>query len=781
MVATTSLVLYAREGLPTKRRPRPLSLLVSWGSDKPAVLGPTERRPFAGGELRAACANNDDDAANLVECPSMDEKYWCERAHFTGPNSTFSKVGCKVACEDADLAWAMVCAWQAVAHLSEICDKGHFTPVSPQSLSANSPNDPDAPTTAVTSSGAVLYPCDTHAVCQSCFGGGAATAEGGEQCERVAAHYGGFGLIDDAELDGETGADAAFRVLFNLDEWCASLDPFKEMWEESAFGFVPALVESFEDGLFINRAEGAEYVQKWGTPGTEPVEEHVIRDVLHNRERFSKDAYSLWRYWLVRPDRHDGELHVHTTELSLQKALEENRVSEGAVIFVDFLYAMIDMQHFAGNGTLEDALGDPTLVASALRSPPCQARARYCQKVVNRECVYQFTDNLVLRSSTLRALLSYERPLTIVLAGDLSCRLAGDLPVTHHKLLIANDAAEAMVQEYNARRQDDRLPRAAWFPFGLEGVQVRADPTASPLDADSSGAAIRAQAPLPVAQRTYYITLSASLNRRKPSRNALLAWLDSGRGFYALEAHRRAAAPSLVNSFVFNDERPEPLYGRRWQFGADALDDGADLIRKSVFAVAPAGDFWTSGRILESMMLGAIPVVDATYASDDGLSAKNCDDPARFWRDGSPEFPHRAPVVFVQDWARLPDILDEFVANSTLEQLVHNLAAYVADLQDHLRSLPLNLRRRIDNDEAPPPTACAEHALDKDERERLIQAARDYYATDWYNYYADSAGMPGIGCSKFPEILVRWPESGAQCFSSDCTPPLVADFDCSLV
>ena len=45
--------------------------------------------------------------------------------------------------------------------------------------------------------------------------------------------------------------------------------------------------------------------------------------------------------------------------------------------------------------------------------------------------------------------------------------------------------------------------------------------------------------------------------------------------------------------------------------------------------------------MLGALRVGAIPVVDATYATDGGESAKGCDDPARFWRDGE-----KAPAVF---------------------------------------------------------------------------------------------------------------------------------------
>ena len=79
-----------------------------------------------------------------------------------------------------------------------------------------------------------------------------------------------------------------------------------------------------------------------------------------------------------------------------------------------------------------------------------------------------------------------------------------------------------------------------------------------------------------------------------------------------------------------------------------------DEISRSYFALAAAGDVWASGRVLEALTLNAVPVVDKTYATDGGRSAKGCADPASFWESG---LGVESPAVFVSDWAQLAPTL----------------------------------------------------------------------------------------------------------------------------
>jgi len=856
------------------------------------------RTYYRGDVVRAACPNNDDDQEFLPKCPAHDEASWCQKPEVTGPGTKFDSV-CRPACQDKDMAWAMVCAWQAVANLESVC-AGTFQP-SPPSRSRNAPNAAWLPRNGVTAEGGKLYGCDEHAVCSACFYGGQATSLGGEMCERVAAHYGAFGHLDERneQVSGYTGAEAAFAALSELDKWCASFDPAKELAQRRDFGFVPAWVGSFggDDG------ESGEYVQRWGHVGGERVEEHLVRDVDRHQERFAQDAYAYWRYVLQADSEYDLDssssvessssssathrsrrdedksakkkteqtrrldvtTHVHTSALSLEKALAAGRVAAGAILFVDVIYAMLDVQHFPGYGERNtfaaigwidddqdesDSSASEESYAASLRQG-CRtdtATARsYCKKRINKECVYQHAPDLLRRSTTLRAILSYEKPLTLVIGGDLACRLQ-DLPLTHHKLLFANDAG-ADVEAYNAKiaRAEMRaplmaslLPRASWFPFGLEGVRVLSDPTASALDADSSGARLDEWplAAADLASKRFFLTLSASLNRRKPSRSTLYDWLVTQGGYDTLEKARLTAATAtgrLPNSVEFTDNRPPyGKKGRKVKLGAAALDDAADMTRRSVFAVAPAGDFWTSGRVLETLMLGAVPVVDATYSTKDGaFSTKGCRDPAAFWRAGSPDFPRAAPFLFVERWRDLPALLEPFANDETLlAQRLSDLQDYRVALEQHLRTLPLSLKRHLDDDDpdsswqrgvrgwrewwhsqkhdatapqeddpAAPLRASSSSSFSVEpnvttrvystcettqwsfwERAGLLEDARAYYADpDWAANYADSPGAPGIGCTKYDEIRDMFPAVGAACYDAACAPSLVKDFSCHFV
>ncbi|KAH8048700.1 hypothetical protein JL722_12320 [Aureococcus anophagefferens] len=209
-------------------------------------------------------------------------------------------------------------------------------------------------------------------------------------------------------------------------------------------------------------------------------------------------------------------------------------------------------------------------------------------------CVYQYTPDIVKRSTLLRALFAYGKPLVLVLAGDSACRL--ELPATHHAVVLANGGA----------------PSAdLWFPEGLEGLEnPKTPPSGSPRRRERGEAHVgdarglgRAALPLRGDER----------QRRKPSRQALVTWLRSG-GASELEALATKAGLAVrFNSTVVDMPRTSPTARRsttqrsREDFSAGSAPgfagDGA-----SVFALAPAGDTWTSGRVLEALLTGAIPV-----------------------------------------------------------------------------------------------------------------------------------------------------------------------------
>jgi hypothetical protein len=93
--------------------------------------------------------------------PPDDFNAWCNHSSATGSGTTFSKY-CSKACDGtASGAYAMVCAWEAVARLPEVCTDT-FNSTTPVGLSNNEPNNNDFRTTLD------LWDCDEHAFCNSC-------------------------------------------------------------------------------------------------------------------------------------------------------------------------------------------------------------------------------------------------------------------------------------------------------------------------------------------------------------------------------------------------------------------------------------------------------------------------------------------------------------------------------------------------------------------------------------------------------------------------------------
>ncbi|KAH8098280.1 hypothetical protein JL720_1215 [Aureococcus anophagefferens] len=132
--------------------------------------------------------------------------------------------------------------------------------------------------------------------------------------------------------------------------------------------------------------------------------------------------------------------------------------------------------------------------------------------------------------------------------------------------------------------------RRLWWPEGLEGLDDPARDRGPQHGPRGFAADARALTAAP----------AAGLEARP-------FLFDCGLTGLARAAGRRARFSSSATGTA-----PEPTtYGFDTGAGDAAGGDGA-----AVFALAPAGDTWSSGRVVEALLRGAIPVVDATYASD---------------------------------------------------------------------------------------------------------------------------------------------------------------------
>ena len=173
----------------------------------------------------AACADYDDDAAAGAagwQCASSDYTAWCAKEHLVGNTSLMVSATtfyehCAAACAHENHSFAMLCAWETVARLPEVC-AGTFDATKPGG-SARRNNTFDA---ARAPRAVDLYRCDEHAFCASCSAGNA-------YCDAVASYYGGVGVplrISFKSVinytDGYISATAAMHaLLLDTDFWCA--------------------------------------------------------------------------------------------------------------------------------------------------------------------------------------------------------------------------------------------------------------------------------------------------------------------------------------------------------------------------------------------------------------------------------------------------------------------------------------------------------------------------------------------------------------------------------
>ena len=255
-----------------------------------------------------------------------------------------------------------------------------------------------------------------------------------------------------------------------------------------------------------------------------------------------------------------------------------------------------------------------------------------------------------------------------MLASDLDCKTR--LPVTHHKIIYAGDSSQAQFDEYVSRGGD-----AAWFPNGYEGAVTDDEVDELVENVEKSLKA----------EKDTLLSYSGSVIYRKPSRVRLGKWAIDG-GIEEMEALAEKASLKLdVESYgMYGMDLVHPE-GPEVEWTAGISDPDSDTLQgRSYYVLAPAGDVWTSGRTLEALTFGAIPVVDQTYKTDGGVSSKGCEDPALHWHEVAAD-----TFVFVDDWPKLPETLIE---NDALD--VEKRAARVSRLHGVLRRVADDARRR---------------------------------------------------------------------------------------
>jgi len=224
------------------------------------------------------------------------------------------------------------------------------------------------------------------------------------------------------------------------------------------------------------------FVETWSAgDGSVALEEHLVP------YGFLSQAYAYWRWGL------NGALsssargpsatsHFYPSAAHLARAVERGAIARHAVVYVDVRYAALDTSWDAKRLARDFGLKPKALNARGARSPGLDEVA------MDPTCVYDHTPDLVKRSRLLRALLAYDEPLTIVVAGDVACRLK--LPATHHAYVLSGDAGAASCAANGAAwcapraaREPSRLRRnrrALDFPRKYRArarVQVRSEPS----------------------------------------------------------------------------------------------------------------------------------------------------------------------------------------------------------------------------------------------------------------------------------------------------------------
>lgn len=658
-----------------------------------------------------------------VSCGSHDRRDWCE---VVPPKSNLWSL-CFSACQ-GEQTWMAQCAWQAIRQLPEVC-AGTFSPQRPLPFQADEEED-DAER------------CEAYAACQGCQGSG--------NCGVVMEHYKGHA--------GGGGGGALNALVDDLDSWCRTLAGEERTWTAPRWVDASSVQDAW---LAAPITEGEPLSPPPPTPPqatTDPmvIEEHYVYGRRLESSVFLKQAYSFWRYVLLPGTGARVSTRSYADSRALLDALSERELGQGSMVFVDVLYECIDTEY-----PFDDIVGsgvDPRDVVRAgdlPTSPWADDPAHHLDFI----CVYHHTPDLLKRSKLLRSLLGYELPLVLVLAGDFDCRLR--LPETHHTLIFPNDGA--------CSTQVDGFDNRLWWPEGLEGLDDPRD-----IGPAQSVGGLAADAFELVQEREDWgslINVEFSVTPRKPSRVSLLRYLEDEGGADSLSrVAEDAGLPLRVVADVSEIDQKNPA--RVYSFG-DASSTSAPI-----FSLAPAGDTWSSGRILEALLQNSIPIVDATYETD-RVSAKGCDDAAKFWREGSEAFPRPAPFIFLSDWAHLPELLDEALDPDRLESRRAALRDYKTKLVHFLREQSLEaISDAAGNNPSRPATQCDTRLLNATQSALFATAAADYYADEtWFDDFSDSPDYPGSGCTTRYHTDGR-KTHGAMCFDRACAPPTIESFQC---
>jgi hypothetical protein len=392
----------------------------------------------------------------------------------------------------------------------------------------------------------------------------------------------------------------------------------------------------------------------------------------------------------------------------------------------------------------------------------------------------QYRQSRILSSPRLMKLAATTVPLQIILPLDQTCAI--DFPNTTHHVLYRTMWCSRYHDEWLASKaNEERADEGVWpwlrsFPFGTSfenGILVRLSADRRPPDA-----------------RGYLFNYRASDTYDKPTRRALIQRVRDDEMWSKLknvsETLMRHAPPRPAR-FLFEPTQSCVTIGlsnstgeqvsRCETFPPPSGVDYLDLLRDSVFTLAPAGDMFETYRFWEAMEAGSIPIVDGIETD-----YKGCGAPVRHLLA---ETPHALALSSADE---LPELLAREAAEpGALRKRQQQMLTWLDEYKHTTRNRALETASRMrasvaDPSRWRPRTTCHATALSAGQVAQQRSLLADYWRQpqNWTDRPEFDAPIEALYSPRnFSSSPV--PTVGEWCFSAICAPPLVAAFTCGPV
>ena len=380
--------------------------------------------------------------------------------------------------------------------------------------------------------------------------------------------------------------------------------------------------------------------------------------------------------------------------------------------------------------------------------------------------------SLLLSSPELLTILNASKPLIVVL-NDERCAVNWPAGKTHHVLY-----RTAWCRTYHEEWLRQTWTHTRFVPYGVQWPAVWNASSGSYYLSPAKLSTLRAGASKRADTRELLFSFRGHWSQAKVDRMALRRAMYDGGIFAALadlgdRAMAQAPPPAVGTARVVFDM---PGDGDSYQTSEWSYEE---LLRSSIFALSPGGDFWETYRTWEAIESGSIPVVH-DYRGNYG----GCVEPAVHLRAMAPN-----AILFVRDWAQLPSLLESEMAN--LSRVVWRQAELARwfrgtkrDAFIELAESSLAMRTACEQWHAP--TVCIPTPLGP----RRIAQEHAELARSWRR----PQSMPPVGTPAAAGMYVKakafvgaegsfckeseHDDFAERCLTRACLPPLLARVDC---